>query len=388
MSIQKLFEGRPRPAKDQFELERQKHSDMKNAIDEMESLYNQKLYHQLTNAIEHYVVEANLTGEECAVFLYTITFRLEKKLNLLRVVALIRYATSRLASDIALLVISNFESFMKENRDAQISLEICKSNVLTQAGRLMEASDILFSHVTPKLEAQVGVDLRISSAFYEASTNYFRASDHPKEFYDSLLLYLAYTPLNTLENKPQTAFELCIAGLVAPGMFDFGDLRTAAILTTLEGDVDKEWILDFVDAAVDGSLPAYKAALQRHSKHVKATFANKLDQLHEKMTLAALIELAFQQPKTNRKITLQEIAAHCDVDLSRCERLIMRAMSLDLIKGSIDSVTSELYLTWVKPRLVDAERIGILKSRFVAWSDNIKQLTTHLESITPDVLAV
>lgn len=47
----------------------------------------------------------------------------------------------------------------------------------------------------------------------------------------------------------------------------------------------------------------------------------------------------------------------------------MRAMSLGLIKGIIDEVDSTVNITWVQPRVLDKERLGLLVDQLSGWTD-------------------
>ena len=40
------------------------------------------------------------------------------------------------------------------------------------------------------------------------------------------------------------------------------------------------------------------------------------------------------------------------------ESLIIRALSLNLVKGSIDEVDEKVHMTWVQPRVLSVEQVG------------------------------
>ena len=39
--------------------------------------------------------------------------------------------------------------------------------------------------------------------------------------------------------------------------------------------------------------------------------------------------------------------------------LVMKALSLGLVKGSIDEVDNRVHLTWVQPRVLDLEQVRV-----------------------------
>jgi 26S proteasome regulatory subunit N9 len=47
----------------------------------------------------------------------------------------------------------------------------------------------------------------------------------------------------------------------------------------------------------------------------------------------------------------------------------MRAMSLGLIKGSMDEVKQSFDVTWVQPRVLDKNQLGHLCGQLDSWLD-------------------
>jgi 26S proteasome regulatory subunit N9 len=37
----------------------------------------------------------------------------------------------------------------------------------------------------------------------------------------------------------------------------------------------------------------------------------------------------------------------------------MKALSLDLVRGSIDEIEHKIYITWVQPRVLDGEQVNL-----------------------------
>ena len=94
------------------------------------------------------------------------------------------------------------------------------------------------------------------------------------------------------------------------------------------------------------------------------TLANNSKQLEQKIRLMAFLELAFNLPKNNRVITFQKLADTCGVPLGHVEFMIMKAMALKLVKGSIDQVRAEVTVGWVAPKVLENERIGTMLNKF------------------------
>ena len=67
--------------------------------------------------------------------------------------------------------------------------------------------------------------------------------------------------------------------------------------------------------------------------------------------------MTFKRPATNRQLDFSEIAAEAQLPENEVELLVMKALSLGLVKGSIDQVEQKAHMTWVQPRVLDREQV-------------------------------
>ena len=70
--------------------------------------------------------------------------------------------------------------------------------------------------------------------------------------------------------------------------------------------------------------------------------------------------MTFTRPATNRQLTFAEIAEETRLPESEVELLVMKALSLGLVKGSIDQVQQNVHMTWVQPRVLDRQQVQVL----------------------------
>ena len=47
----------------------------------------------------------------------------------------------------------------------------------------------------------------------------------------------------------------------------------------------------------------------------------------------------------------------------------MRAMSLGLVKGTLDGVEGTVSITWVQPRVLDKDQIKLLGEQLSVWAE-------------------
>ncbi len=62
------------------------------------------------------------------------------------------------------------------------------------------------------------------------------------------------------------------------------------------------------------------------------------------------------------------------IELDAVEMLVMKAMSLDLVRGSIDEVEKTVQIDWLLPRYLSMDHLQVLVNRIDDWEtkmDNI-----------------
>jgi 26S proteasome regulatory subunit N9 len=63
----------------------------------------------------------------------------------------------------------------------------------------------------------------------------------------------------------------------------------------------------------------------------------------------------------------------------------MKALSLKLIRGSIDQVGEVVVVTWVQPRVLEIEQIDNMRQRLQEWDENVKRTALAVEHETPEL---
>jgi 26S proteasome regulatory subunit N9 len=60
--------------------------------------------------------------------------------------------------------------------------------------------------------------------------------------------------------------------------------------------------------------------------------------------------------------------------------LVMKAMSLELVKGTIDEVDQVVHIDWIMPRYLNKENIQILVNRMQHWEDKMTEVIAIVEN--------
>jgi len=54
--------------------------------------------------------------------------------------------------------------------------------------------------------------------------------------------------------------------------------------------------------------------------------------------------------------------------------MIMKAMALELVKGSINQLKQQVTISWVAPKVLEAARVGTMLHKFEEWEDGVKRV--------------
>ncbi|CAB3992646.1 26S proteasome non-ATPase regulatory subunit 13-like [Paramuricea clavata] len=96
--------------------------------------------------------------------------------------------------------------------------------------------------------------------------------------------------------------------------------------------------------------------------------------------------MAFNRPPNDRSLTFKEIATDARISLDEVELLVMKALSIGLIKGSINEVNKMVQISWVQPRVLDRKQISSMKDRLSEWCEKTKNTTYMVEDQVPELL--
>lgn len=171
---------------------------------------------------------------------------------------------------------------------------------------------------------------------------------------------------------------------MSDSIYNFGELLLHPILDSLV-DTAHNWLRDLVFAFNRGDLAAYDVLAGNLSKNT--LLADNKAFLDEKISLAALTETVFKRPPHDRTMTFQTISRETHVQADEIEHLIMKALSLGLLRGSIDQVDQLARINWVQPKVLDMNQIDGMRLRLKQWDESVNQLGHWIEGVGQDVWA-
>lgn len=87
--------------------------------------------------------------------------------------------------------------------------------------------------------------------------------------------------------------------------------------------------------------------------------------------MMALLDFIFNLSKNERVIPFSKIAGVTGLELGYVEMILMRAMSLQLIKGLINQVDQTVTVTWIQPQVLDEQRISATVQKVELWQKGL-----------------
>jgi len=232
------------------------------------------------------------------------------------------------------------------------------------------------------LDQLSGVDNGVNAAYYGVAADYYKAKAEYAPYYRNSLLYLACVDLATdmsTEERLVRAHDLGISAFLGDSIYNFGELLMHPILDALDG-TPHEWIKKLLFTFNEGNIGKFEALAPLFPQ--EPILQENYAFLRQKICLMALIESVFKRNADDRTMSFQNIAEETRLPLDEVEHLVMKALSLKLIRGSLDQVDEKAQITWVQPRVLPREQIGQLSGRLSAWVDKLNAVE---QRIAPEV---
>jgi len=233
----------------------------------------------------------------------------------------------------------------------------------------LKENSVILKELSISTEGEVAA---VHSAYYQTAMDLYKRVGPADAFYKQAIQFLHYTPPAEVEDAKSLARDLCIAALVGKGVYNLGTVvyENSELLATLKGETDG-FLVELMESAAVGNVGAFEA-LETHRVYLESNGCD-IKAIQEKILLLGLVNLVFEKESGERTMAFSDIAKRLQVDLEQVEWIAMKALSLDLIKGSMDQVEGIIDVTWVMPRVLDQKMMTALAKRFGDWSDKVSE---------------
>ena len=260
-----------------------------------------------------------------------------------------------------------------------IYLDNIIAKVKLELGFIDEVSNIIDSNENKIDNLTSTVDLRVNSSYYYIKSQLMKYKGDFNSFYHNCLLFLSYIPnLNELNNKESIVKDIAISGILGDKIYNFGEIIMHEIFQYL----NNEWLKELVLSLNSGNLKKFEELIN-NDKEIKQLpdIINKIDFLKQKVCIMAFIELVFNKPTNNRCIKYEEILSNIPIlnnEDREIEKLVMKSLSLKLIKGTINQVNKEVEITWMQPRTMTIEQITSMRDKMEIWKEKVSSLSDYM----------
>lgn len=253
---------------------------------------------------------------------------------------------------------------------------VCQLNlneVLLAKPTLELANDAIQGDFPAVVHAKLYEALALSDKVRGLASGYFKNS----------LLYLGYVELDTisLEGKVALAHDMCLSALVGEDIYNFGELLQHPVLQVLASG-SYQWLFNMLFAANSGDIDEFENILGAHGTQALQTNA---DYLRQKIRILALMEMVFRRASDDRTLSFDDISRTCQLPVPEVELLVMKALSLELIKGTIDQVEEIVTIKWVQPRVLNKDQAQQLCARLGSWTKSVHESILFVEQSSPDL---
>ncbi|KAI9717246.1 MAG: 26S proteasome regulatory subunit [Chrysothrix sp. TS-e1954] len=361
--------------------------DLQEAFVTFEEYWERKLWHELTNLLGELFDNPQSLDVRLPLFNDFIS-AFADRINQLKLASLGLCAAEKFEDDNERL------SFLQKlattvdkpsSQDAFVYVRTAVASIMLRTTDLDGAQKVLIQ-CDAILNTFDSVETQVHAAFYRTNSDYYQAKHEFASYYKDALLYLACIELTdiTPEERQVRAYDLSIAALVSDSIYNFGELLLHPILDSLLAS-PHSWLRDLLFAFNRGDLAAYDVLAGNVSKNELLRQHQAF--LHQKICLSALTETVFRRAPQDRSMNFNTLRHETKVKPDEIEHLIMKALSLGLVRGTIDQVAQIANINWVQPKVLDMKQVEGMRVRLRNWDASVNQLGTWMEGVGKEVWA-
>ncbi|XP_002734515.1 26S proteasome non-ATPase regulatory subunit 13-like [Saccoglossus kowalevskii] len=351
----------------------------------LEELYNKKLWHQLTLHLLVFVKNPCFDQGDGLLQLYEhFLSDFEHRINALSLTELVVIIIKQIKDpDESVAFLEKIKEKVKANEEAVILCMTAMAIIKLRTGKLEECKVIVLE--AGKLLENIDGVTTVHSRYYDVTSNCHKLMGSHADYYREALRYLGCINVEDIPSDEQKdrAFNLGLAALLGDGVYNFGELLAHPVLDSLK-ETDKIWLVDLLFAFNSGNLERYES-LKPQWKQQPDLAASEMN-LRQKISLLCLMEMTFTRPANHRNLAFDEIAKEARLPVGEVEHLVMKALSLGLVKGSIDEVDKKVHMTWVQPRVLDLQQIAGMQQRLQHWCTDVQNMEMMVEVKAQDIL--
>ena len=351
----------------------------------LEDLYNEKLWNELTIKLVRFVRNEALQDEDTLLQLYqNFISSFEMKINPYGLVQILEVLVDHISDKKeAVEFLEKLKEKVKICDEAIWYIQVLQGNLLLTNLNDLQATKKIIEELRDVLE-EAGNVTPVHGKYYMLASQYYRRVGQHSDYYRCGLQFLGCS----LEDYPkdqwaQQAFFLGLAALLGDGVYNIGELLAHPILESLKG-TENEWLVELLKAFNFGDINKFNEMKPIWSK-IPDLAAQEV-KLRQKISLLCVMEMTFKRSAMERAISFESIAKETKLPLKEVEFLVMKALAQDLVRGEIDQVAGVVNMSWVQPRVLDRPKIAAMADILDHWMLSITSMEKLMESRAGDIL--
>ncbi|CAN3364204.1 26S proteasome regulatory subunit Rpn9p [Diutina catenulata] len=224
--------------------------------------------------------------------------------------------------------------------------------------------------------AAADANQKVAAAYFHTKYQLYKSQHNYNDTYRNGLLYLSSVDPSTVSAaaRLELCYDLSMAALLGDKIYNFGELVLHDILGEIK-DNQYAWLYQLIHTLNAGDKPQFLKHLETGASQ-SPQLAAAHGFLVEKITIMSLLELISRH--SAKVLTFKEIGEFTGTEPDQVELLIIKCLSLDLIKGSINQIDGILHVTWLQPRILNLDQVKGLYNHLIAWDQSVEKLATEV----------
>jgi len=183
------------------------------------------------------------------------------------------------------------------------------------------------------------------------------------------------------KEKKEFSIKMGMSILLGKNVFNISELLDKDIINSLVG-TDFEWLFHMMKNLGQGKIKEFTDTVSQNQDFISKfpQIVKEMTYLEQKVRIIAFLEMIFLCGKDERSIAFTKIASVCQVELVDVELLVMKAMSLNLIKGTMDEVEQVVHVDWCLPRYLNKGHLTIMNNKMVDWEQKLDNVIRMCEN--------
>jgi len=362
-------------------------SDLKPLLERAAELLSRRLYYQLSSTLSDIIARPSSASLQVELYQRFIS-EVSGKLDPLALVGLaVRVARQYARPEEAVAFLEGVTERLDASKapEARVMAVIETASYRLHLGQL-DQTKLAIDQSSVVLDGLPSIEITVHASFYRVSGEYHKVKAEYADFYRASLLYLACVDVHrdlSAIDRVHRAHDLAVSALLGTTIYNFGELLMHPILDSLLG-TSHEWLRKLLFAFNEGAIGKFESLMPLFPQEPILQESHAF--LRQKICLMALIEAIFLRPAGSRIIRFDVVAQETRLPEAEVEHLIMKALSLGLIRGAIDEVARTVSVTWVQPRVLDKPQITALRDRIADWCGRVAETGRFASSVAPELL--